>query len=53
MKTVPEIIYTAAFSYRLPIASPYINHFLSADSIVPGYANPQSLGLIYFHMAEI
>jgi hypothetical protein len=23
--------------------SPYINRFLSADSIVPGYANPQSL----------
>jgi pyocin large subunit-like protein len=25
------------------LASPYINRFLSADTIVPGYANPQSL----------
>jgi len=25
------------------LSSPYINHFLSADTVVPGYANPQSL----------
>ena len=24
-------------------SSPYINRFLSADTIVPGYANPQAL----------
>ena len=23
--------------------SPYINHFLSADTVIPGYANPQDL----------
>jgi RHS repeat-associated protein len=31
------------FAFRLWSPSPYINRFLSADTIVPGYANPQNL----------
>jgi RHS repeat-associated protein len=31
------------YSYNARFYSPYINHFLNADTIVPSYANPQSL----------
>jgi hypothetical protein len=31
------------FSFSKWWVSPYINHFVSADSIVPGYGNPQAL----------
>ena len=31
------------FDARRQLSSPYINHFISADTIVPGYANPQNL----------
>jgi RHS repeat-associated protein len=31
------------YYYNARFYSPYINRFLSADSIVPGYANPQAL----------
>jgi RHS repeat-associated protein len=31
------------YYYNARFYSPYINHFISADSIVPGYANPQNL----------
>jgi RHS repeat-associated protein len=31
------------YHYNARFYSPYINHFLSADTIVPGYTNPQNL----------
>jgi hypothetical protein len=37
------ILSAFTFVARYVSLSPYINRFLSADTIVPGYANPQSL----------
>ncbi|HJS17960.1 MAG TPA: hypothetical protein VJ785_04385 [Anaerolineales bacterium] len=33
---------TVSGAIRLRLSSPYINHFLSADTIVPDMSNPQS-----------
>jgi len=38
-----EITGLGIYYYGARFYSPYINRFLSADTIVPGYANPQSL----------
>ena len=38
-----EITGLGIYHYGARFYSPYINRFLSADTIVPGYANPQSL----------